>query len=400
MNAFSRRQLIVLIYILAFVSAIGNPIVLPILPFIMQDFALTPLEMGMVISIYALPGVIIIPLYGVLSDRLGRRPLLLTALFLCSAGSLICWGAPNFFWLLAGRALQGLSITPLEAMGNTLGSDLFSGEDRMRFITKVTAVQYFSIAITPLIVSFLLSIGGWRMSFFYAVLLGGVSLILALPIKVPYQPSKGISLHEYSRHLRILLSSPRALSLFSVRMGSALIIFGAIYPHLSLFVEKILRTAPEDTAILFTLYAVGMFLGAMLAQWCMKHFSPRTTGFFGGMMLVASMLLLLFGSLFWYAAPALLLVGTGTGIINTCCTAHVSLVSTPDTRGSIMSAYSTIFRLGQAAAPLLFSFFYQIGSFDAVFGMGLMFAIALTTVAVVSFSYAAKLEHVHNDLHS
>ena len=132
----------------------------------------------------------------------------------------------------------------------------------------------------------------------------------------------------------------------------------------------------------------------------MKRFSPKTIGIFGGMMLISSMLLLLFGTLFWYAASALLLVGTGSGIINTCCTAHVSLVATPDTRASIMSAYSTIFRFGQTVAPLLFSFFYQLGSFDAVFGMGLIFAFALTTVAVASFSYAAKLEHLHNDLHS
>ncbi len=399
MKSSGRRSLIVLIYLLAFVCAIGNPVAVPSLPFMMKDFALSPIEMGMVISMFALPGVCIIPLYGVLSDRLGRRPMLLAGLILCIAGSLICWAAPSFSWLLVGRALQGLSITPLEAMCNTLISDLFQGEERMRFVTRATAMQYFSIAVTPIIVTWLLSFGSWRTGFLFAVILGFGALLISLPIKVPSSPSKNVSLKEYGGHLRSVLSSGRVLSLFSVRIGSALVIFGAIYPHLSLLVDMGLRLSPDLAGVLFSLYAVGMFAGAMITQWGMRHLSPRMIGLLGGLQLTASMLLLLFASGLVQAVPALFLVGTGTGMLNACCAAHVSLTATPDTRGSIMSAYSTMFRLGQTLAPILFGLCYQAGSFTFVFGAGLFTALAVTVVAPLSFAYADLMEHQHGDLH-
>lgn len=396
MRVSGRRPLMLLIYLLSFVSAIGNPIVLPSLPFIMQDFQLSPLEMGMIISVYALPGVFIIPLYGMLSDRLGRRPLLFAALFLCGSGSLLCLAAPSFFWLLVGRALQGMSITPLEAMSNTLVSDIAQGQERLKFVTRVAVVQYFSIALTPVIVSWLLNFGSWRLGFLFAALLGFGSLVLCLPVDIPYRPSRSVDLKLYGRHLRELLSSSRVLSLFSVRLGSALLIFGAVYPHLPLFVDKGLHLPPEHTAMLFSLYAAGMFLGALLTQWCTARLAPRTIGFLGGAQLAVSMLLLLTATDLWQAAPALLLVGTGSGMLNSCCAGHVSLTATPDTRGSIMSAYSTMFRLGQSVAPLLFGLCYQAGSFNGLFGSGLALAVALTLAAMLSFAYADRMEHSGN----
>ncbi|WP_295641288.1 MFS transporter [uncultured Mailhella sp.] len=396
MHLSGRRPLMALIYLLSFVSAIGNPVVLPSLPFIMQDFQLAPLEMGMIISVYALPGVFVIPLYGMLSDRLGRRPLLFAALFLCGAGSLLCWAAPSFFWLLVGRALQGLSITPLEAMSNTLVSDITQGRERLKLVTRVAAVQYFSIALTPVIVTWLLNLGSWRYGFLFAVALGFGSLLLCLPVEIPYRPSKSVGLRLYGRHLRELLSSSRVLSLFSVRLGSSLLIFGAVYPHLPLFVDEGLHLSPENTAMLFSLYAAGMFTGALLTQWCTARLAPRSIGFLGGAQLAVSMLLLLTATDLRQAAPALLLVGTGSGMLNSCCAGHVSLTATPDTRGSIMSAYSTMFRLGQAVAPLLFGLCYQAGSFNGLFGSGLALAVALTVAAVLSFAYADRMEHSGN----
>ena len=400
MNFSGRRSQIALIYLLAFVCAIGNPVVLPSLPFIMHDFGLSPLEMGLIISVYALPGVIVIPLYGLLSDRLGRKPLLLAGLLLCGTGSLICFIAPNFSWLLAGRALQGLSITPLEAMCNTLVSDLFEGRERMRFVTRATAVQYFSIAATPVIVSAMLNASGnWRFGFLFAVLLGFGSLALCLPISVPYKPSAALSLKNYAKQLRSLFSSTRVLSLFSVRLASALLIFGAVYPHVSLLVDQKLLLPPEYTAILFSFYAAGMFLGAMISQFCMTRLSPRNIGLLGGLQLSLAMLLLLTASGMAHAAPALLLVGTGSGTINSCCAAHVSLASTPDTRGSVMSAYSTMFRLGQSIAPPIFGLCFQIGGFSPLFGSALALALALTAAAAAAFNFADKMEHLHQQIH-
>lgn len=151
--------------------------------------------------------------------------------------------------------------------------------------------------------------------------------------------------------------------------------------------------------VLFSLYAVGMFVGAMSTQWGMKHLAARTIGLVGGLELCLSMLLLLFSTGLVEAVPALFFVGLGTGTLNSCCAGHVSLTATPDTRGSIMSAYSTMFRLGQTFAPILFGLCYQYGGFTGVFGAGLITSLLVTAVAPLSFAYADRMEHQHGDLH-
>ena len=398
MKECSTRAQNTLIYLLAVVCAIGNPVVLPSLPFIMREFELSALETGLIISVYALPGIGVIPLYGVLSDRIGRRPLLLAGLALCGAGSLLCYAAPGFSWLLAGRALQGLSLTPLEAMCNTLISDLYEGEARMRFVTKATAMQYFSIAVTPLMVSWLLTLGSWRLSLLAAAALCFGALLFCLPMRLPYRPSRSVSLALYAAHIKSILASPRVLSLFSVRLGAALILFGAIYPHISLLAEEKLHLPPQQGSLLFAVYAAGMFFGALFSPMCMRALPPKVIGFAGGAQVAVSMLLLFFCSTAWEALPGLLLVGTGAGMLNACCAGHVSLTSTADTRGSIMSAYSTTFRIGQFCAPLLFGLFYQFWSFSGVFGAGTLLACVVTLAATLSFAYAHRLEHAHTDI--
>lgn len=391
MNASYRGQ-IFLIYLLAFVCAIGNPIILPSLPFIMEEFSLSPIEMGLTISFYALPGIVIIPLYGLLSDRIGRRPMLLAGLFLCCTGSLLCYFAPSYAWMLAGRAMQGMSITPLEAMANTLISDIFTGEERMKHVTRATTMQYFSVAVVPVIVSWLLTCGGWRMGFAFAAVLSASALLACLPIRVTYRPSAGVDLRTYGSQLKSLLGSRRLLSLFSVRFASALVLFGAVYPHLSLLAGTRFSIAPEAVGALFSFYACGMFAGALVMPSLLKVLGQKQIGLTGGGLLVTSMLLFLAGASVWQLCTALFLTGFGSGMLNATCAGHVSLATTKDTRGSIMSVYSTIFRSGQAIAPLAFGLLYQTGSFGAVFGVGTAVAMYVTIGCCLSFSYAARLE--------
>jgi MFS family permease len=152
---------------------------------------------------------------------------------------------------------------------------------------------------------------------------------------------------------------------------------------------------PEQVGFVFALYAAGMFAGALAMPFLIHCLSPRNIGLIGGMQLVLAMALILFTPSMHTLLLAMLMVGTGSGMLNSSCAGHVSLTATPDTRGSIMSAYSTIFRLGQSAAPVLFGAIYQTGSFSGVFTSGLAVAAVMTVIAAYSFACADRWEHPH-----
>ena len=58
------RGTVLSIYALAYFASFGNPLVMPLLPFIAAEFSLSPLELGLMISMYALPGACVIPVFG------------------------------------------------------------------------------------------------------------------------------------------------------------------------------------------------------------------------------------------------------------------------------------------------------------------------------------------------
>lgn len=381
------------VYLISYVSAIGNPMILPCLPHIMEEFTLTPLEMSLLISLYALPGMFIIPLYGFLSDRLGRRPLLILGLLLCSAGSLLCFSAQSFAVLLVGRALQGISISPLESLSTTLTSDLFDGEERMRMVTRATVAQYFGVATAPVITTLLLATGNWRLSFVFGILLGLVTLIVCLPVKLSYSSSSAGTMSVYKEHLKKMLASRRVLSLFSVRVLNALLLFGVIYTHFPLLLNE---RAPESASLLgvaYSIYAAGMFIGSLFTSRINARLGAWKTGLLSGILTSAALILFVFMNNIETGFLAMMLVGIGIAVMNATCVGHVSLATTMVTKGSIMSAYSAIFRAGQALSPILCGFYLQIFGCTSLFSAACVIAIALMFWAASVFSYADRIEH-------
>ncbi len=379
-----------LIYLVAFIGSIGNPIVLPALPFMMEEMDITPMQMGMMISMFALPGVFILPFYGILSDRLGRRALLLVSLALCIAGSLLCVWATSFSAIIAGRALQGMSLTPLDAMGFTLATDLFEGKERVRHVQRCSSIQFFAVTAVPVTLACLIPVLGWRAGFMLSASVGALAFLLSFPVKFSYQPRTSQGMRVFLNHLGQVLTSSRMLLLFSVRILVAVMIFGLVYPHLSLLMVQKLGFAPEQVGIMFSIYALGMFLGSLILPRAARMLSRGMTGITGGMFLLAAVLLLAFASELWHVGAGLLCIGMGTGILITQNTAYVSLCTTDDTHGSVMSVYSTIFRLGQAVAPGIMGLIYAKGGFFGLFSSSAALACLTAATACAAFVAAGK----------
>lgn len=393
MSFSSKKAQMLIIYLISYVSAIGNPMILPCLPHIMEEFSLTPLEMSLLISVYALPAMLIIPFYGFLSDRLGRRPLLFLELLLCSAGSLICFYAQSFTILLVGRALQGISISPLESLSTTLASDLFEGEERMRMVTRVAVAQYLGVAISPMLTTYLLTVGSWRLSFLYGVLLGLAALVISLPVQLAYSSSHVGSIDLYKKHLKEMLRSRRVLSLFSVRFTNSLLLFGVVYAHFPLLLKE---RAPEALCLIgvaYSAYAAGMFFGSLFTSRINARFGTKRTGLLSGLVTTAALSLLFSMQNIQTGLLAMALVGIGIAIMNATCVGHVSLATTDDTKGSIMSAYSAIFRAGQALSPIICGFYFQMTGSSGLFGTAALLALALSFWAASVFSFADRIEH-------
>src|SRR3989344_8516704 len=98
-----------LIFLIVFINFLGYGIVFPILPLLTIEYGGNPLISGVLIGIFSLMQVLAMPVLGRLSDRYGRKPLLLYSLWGTVVSFAIMGVTHSIFWLLIARIIDGIS---------------------------------------------------------------------------------------------------------------------------------------------------------------------------------------------------------------------------------------------------------------------------------------------------
>src|SRR6266542_1952494 len=106
-----KRSPLLVIFITVFIDLVGFGIVIPVLPFYAEgtNFGATPREVGLLFASYSIMQLIFAPVLGRLSDKYGRRPVLLVSILGTSLGFLILGFATTLWMLFAGRIIDGIS---------------------------------------------------------------------------------------------------------------------------------------------------------------------------------------------------------------------------------------------------------------------------------------------------
>lgn len=166
------------------VDLVGFGIVLPILPTYAKEFGASPFEATLLVSAFSVAQLVFAPIWGRLSDRVGRRPTLTLALVGTAVGSLITGLAGSLWLLFLGRIVDGASGTSY-VMGQAAVSDLTSSAGRPRALGLLASAFGLGFVAGPLIGS-LTSVDALapETPFFVAAALAGVNAVLAW-VRVP-----------------------------------------------------------------------------------------------------------------------------------------------------------------------------------------------------------------------
>ena len=150
-------------------SVLGIASVTPAFPEVEQAFSLSSGQVYLLISVFALPGVFLTFVAGILSDRYGRRKVVVPALFLFGIAGAACAFAPNFGVFLALRFLQGIGAAGLAAPNYAIIGDLYVGRERTTAFGYNSSVLSISAASFPAIGGALALIG-WSYPFLLPLL--------------------------------------------------------------------------------------------------------------------------------------------------------------------------------------------------------------------------------------
>jgi EmrB/QacA subfamily drug resistance transporter len=166
------------------------------LPRIVGDLGGSHLYIWLVTA-YLVPATVSLPIYARLSDRYGRRALLLIGMGVFLAGSALAATAQDMEQLIAWRALQGLGAGALEGLSFILVADLFAGRRSAAFQGAMAGLMAFSFIAGPLIGGFLTDHVGWRSVFTVNLPIGVAALAVVgavLPASIGRREGRGTPL--------------------------------------------------------------------------------------------------------------------------------------------------------------------------------------------------------------
>ncbi len=172
-----KRRALAGVMLSTFLAAMESTVVATAMPRVVDSLGGLAIY-SWVFSGFLLTSTVTIPLWGRLSDLLGRRPIYLTGLTLFLVGSALSGAAQNMVELIAFRMLQGLGAGSLMTVGMTVVGELFGLERRARMQGMISGVWGVASLLGPLLGGLLTDHVSWRWVFYINVPFGAVGMTL------------------------------------------------------------------------------------------------------------------------------------------------------------------------------------------------------------------------------
>jgi len=371
---------------------VGFGILLPVLPLYAEDFGASPATAAALVAVFSAAQMVAAPLWGRLSDRIGRRTVLVAALVGSCLGSLVTGLAGALWVLFAGRILDGFSGSSY-AVGQAAVADLAEPEDRPRLLGLLAAAFGVGFVAGPLIGS-IAALGSRELPFFVAAALAGANAMTAL-VRLPggRPVASGTSSPALTAN-RIALWGSAGLAVRRLALLSlvSMIGFAGFEATFALLVERRFEAVGDPTVYgLFATIGVLMVLVQTRVVGPVNARMGSRPALRAALVSVATgMAVLSFGGGWAGLAVALVLLVVGQGVFGpTLSNATVETVGN-GARGTALGLQQGAGALGRIIGPLL------AGVLMDQIGVGAPYlvaaALAMVSIALVPVSQVPVAE--------
>ncbi|HHU19434.1 MAG TPA: MFS transporter [Bacilli bacterium] len=175
------------------VMTLGNSMLIPVLPMIESVLKISQLQSSLIITVYSIVAIILIPIAGYLSDRFGRKKVIIPSLILTAIGGGIAafasWQiAEPYLFIILGRLLQGVGASGAFPVTIPTVGDMYQAEeDVSRDLGIIETANTFGKVLSP-ILGASLGLVIWYLPFIFVPIFSILSLLLVIfLLKVPQQ---------------------------------------------------------------------------------------------------------------------------------------------------------------------------------------------------------------------
>ncbi len=395
------NQILLVLCITTMVVMMGFGIISPVLPLYAQSFGVGTAMIGLTITVFGAARLLMNLPAGFLSERYGRRLLLVGGPAVTALGSLAGGLAPTFGWLIASRFVAGAGSAIYMTGAMILLTDITTDENRGRLMSIFQGSLLAGVSLGPAVGGFVAEGFGLAAPFFLVAALAGLAMLWSfarMPETVHLSREQARAAAEESRDetpprqtarqsVLSLLARPDFLLVSMLTMSIFLTRTGGRLTLLPLVGANRLDISPGLLGLIFAMMTVLQLIvlvpgGTMIDKLGRKALivpSALVTG-------VALVLFALSGQV-WVFIMAAVIHGFGTGILGPAPAAYAADIAPPGMRGVTMGLYRTFGDAGFVIGPVALGGLADLTGF----GPALTFnAMVLVSIAVLFAIFARE----------
>jgi len=367
------RKKLFLLLVCLFIVMIGFGITLPVLPFYAERLHIAgstnrqtiAIHISLLTSIYALMQLIFAPFWGIWSDRVGRRPLVLLGLT-GSAITQVLFGVASSLWMLyAVRAIGGFLTSAMLPAATAYVADITTERDRNRGMAWLGTAVSLGVVAGPALgglttrqeINFTISdqqfrIDGFSLPFFAAALLAGIALLIAfrwLPESLHLQSTPASRRHPQRIRWQSANRALRRLLALTIAGQFGLAIFEATF---ALYGQETLKYGPVEIGIAFMVCGLVMAVFQVIAvSYLSKYINAILQVALGFSLMGIGITLLLIARTMPLVLGSVGLLSFGMALVSPNLTALIANRG-GEHEGAILGLQSSASSLGQFGGPL------------------------------------------------
>jgi DHA1 family tetracycline resistance protein-like MFS transporter len=377
------------LFFIVFLDLLGFGLFLPVLPFIAEGLGATPAMVIWAGGAYSLGQLIAAPVLGRLSDRYGRRPLLLFSLAGSIASYLLLAAADSYALLVVARLLGGITAGNI-AVAFAYVADISTPQDRAKSMGFIAAALSLGFILGP---AFGGVMGGQDPAAVRIDLIAGfASLLSALAFALTWARLPESLKPEARRahaesgafdgvHAVLASAALLALVLLNLLVTSA----GAMMESsFILWSDRILAIGPQQIGLIFGYMAIIVTaVQAFGIGPLRKRFSEAALMTGAVLLYAAGLFVMSFAADAFLTLVAISLLGVGMGLFNPCAAALVSKTAAASERGAVMGIFQSAGSLARVLGPAASGPLFQFAGAQAPFAAGALLTAPAAVIVLL-----------------